>query len=429
MATPNGVKSQSRMGPTVLFYSILLTLQYGAQPLISKRCIGKEVIVTSSVLTCEIVKVICALILMARDGSLKGLSKEWTLMGSLTASGLPAAIYALQNSLLQISYRSLDSLTFSILNQTKIFFTAFFTFIILRQKQSVQQMGALCLLIMAAVLLSVGEGSNKSSSGGVNPEQVLFYGIIPVLVASVLSGLASSLCQWASQVKKHSSYLMTVEMSIVGSLCLLVSTLKSPDGEAIKRHGFFHGWTALTMVPVISNALGGILVGLVTSHAGGGFVIVSALLVTALLQFAFEGKPPSSYCLVALPLVISILNSSHNDVDKQSFINASKWIEDVHAERGNQVIIALVGNKTDLVHRRQVSIEEGDTKARELGALFIETSAKAGFNIKPLFCKIASALQGTETVTWRRQEDLVDVNLKPMTNSSHSQQQQGNCSC
>uniref|UniRef100_M4F9N9 Uncharacterized protein n=1 Tax=Brassica campestris TaxID=3711 RepID=M4F9N9_BRACM len=127
--------------------------------------------------------------------------------------------------------------------------------------------------------------------------------------------------------------------------------------------------------------------------------------------------------------LIPILNSSHNDVDKQSFINASKWIEDVHAERGNQVIIALVGNKTDLVHRRQVSIEEGDTKARELGALFIETSAKAGFNIKPLFCKIASALQGTETQTWTRQEDLVDVNLKPMTNSSHSQQQQGNCSC
>jgi len=41
---------------------------------------------------------------------------------------------------------------------------------------------------------------------------------------------------------------MTVEMSIVGSLCLLVSTLKSPDGEAIKKYGFFHGWTALTLV-------------------------------------------------------------------------------------------------------------------------------------------------------------------------------------
>lgn len=31
---------------------------------------------------------------------------------------------------------------------------------------------------------------------------------------------------------------------------------------------------------------------------------------------------------------------------------------------------------------RQVSIEEGDNKAREIGIMFLETSAKAGFNIK-----------------------------------------------
>ncbi|KAK4353090.1 hypothetical protein RND71_028608 [Anisodus tanguticus] len=244
----------------------------------------REVIVTSSVLTCEVVKVICALILMAKEGSLKKIYREWTLFGSLTASGLPAAIYALQNSLLHISYKNLDSLTFSILNQTKLFFTAFFTYIILRQKQSIQQIGALFLLIMAAVLSSVGEGSSKAFSSS-NPDEILFYGI----------------------VKKHSSYLMTVEMSIIGSLCLISSTSKSPDGEAIKQHGFFYGWTALTLIPVILNAVGGILVGLVTSYAGGvrkGFVIVSALLVTALLQFMFDGRPPSPYCLVALPLVM-----------------------------------------------------------------------------------------------------------------------------
>ncbi|CAL0325124.1 unnamed protein product [Lupinus luteus] len=298
------------MGGRVLFYSILLTLQYGAQPLISKRFIRREVIVTSSVLTCELAKVICAFFFIAKEGSLRRVYKEWTLIGALTASGLPAAIYALQNSLLQISYRNLDSLTFSMLNQTKIIFTAFFTYFILRQKQSIQQIGALFLLIAAAVLLSIGEGSSKGSTGG-NADHILFYGIVPVLVASVLSGLASALCQWASQVKKHSSYLMTIEMSLVGSLCLLVSTLKSPDGEAIRQHGFFYGWTPLTLIPVISNALGGILVGLVTSYAGGvrkGFVIVSALCVTALLQFVFEGKPPSIYCLAALPLVLSSIS-------------------------------------------------------------------------------------------------------------------------
>ncbi|KAF5458153.1 hypothetical protein F2P56_022208 [Juglans regia] len=298
--------SSKKTNARVWLYSALLTLQYGAQPLISKRFIGKEVIVTSSVLMCEIAKVICALIVMAKDGSLEKVYNEWTLVGALTASGLPAAIYALQNSLLQISYKNLDSLTFSILNQTKIIFTALFTYLILRQKQSIQQIGALFLLIVAAVLLSIGEGSRKGSRSG-SSDQILFYGIIPVLVASLLSGLASALCQWASQVKKHSSYLMTVEMSFVGSLCLLISTSKSPDGEAIRRHGFLYGWTPLTLIPVLSNAFGGILVGLVTSHAGGvrkGFVIVSALIATALLQFVFEGKPPSFFCLVALPLVL-----------------------------------------------------------------------------------------------------------------------------
>lgn len=296
----------SGVNKKVWFYSLLLTIQYGAQPLISKRCIGRDVIVTSSVLACEIVKVICALALMAKDGSLNKALKEWTLIGSLSASGLPAAIYALQNSLLQISYRNLDSLTFSMLNQTKLIFTALFTYLILRQKQSIQQIGALFILILAAVLLSIGEGSRKDY-GSDNPDEIVFYGIIPVLIASVLSGLASALCQWASQVKKHSSYLMTVEMSLVGSLCLLASTYKSPDGEAMRQHGFFYGWTPLTMIPVFINAVGGILVGLVTSYAGGvrkGFVIVSALLVTALLQFMFDGKPPSLFCLLALPLVM-----------------------------------------------------------------------------------------------------------------------------
>ena len=120
-----------------------------------------------------------------------------------------------------------------------------FTYIILRQKQSAQQIGALFLLIIATVLLSIGEGSSKGYSGS-NADLILFHGIVPVLVASVLSGLAFALCQWASQVKKHTSYMMTIEMSVVGSLCLLASTYKSPDGEAIRQHGFFYGWTPQT---------------------------------------------------------------------------------------------------------------------------------------------------------------------------------------
>ncbi|MBA0592188.1 hypothetical protein Gorai_009173 [Gossypium raimondii] len=115
--------------------------------------------------------------------------------------------------------------------------------------------------------------------------------------------------------------------------------------------------------------------------------------------------------------------------DRQSFLNTSKWMEEVRTERGSDVIIVLVGNKTDLVDKRQVSIEEGDSKARELGVMFIETSAKAGFNIKPLFRKIAAALPGMERLSSTKQDDMVDVNLKSTVNSSQIEQQGGGCAC
>ncbi|KAK9096874.1 hypothetical protein Sjap_022371 [Stephania japonica] len=114
--------------------------------------------------------------------------------------------------------------------------------------------------------------------------------------------------------------------------------------------------------------------------------------------------------------------------NRQSFINTSKWIEEVRTERGSDVIIVLVGNKTDLVDKRQVSIEEGDAKSREDGVIFIETSAKAGFNIKPLFRKIAAALPGMETLSSTKQEDMVDVNQKPTSHSSQIDPQ-GGCAC
>lgn len=88
-----------------------------------------------------------------------------------------------------------------------------------------------------------------------------------------------------------------------------------------------------------------------------------------------------------------------------------------------------MGNKTDLVDKRQVSVEEGDARSREFGVLFMETRAKAGFNIKPLFRKIAVALPGMETLSSTKQEDMVDVNLKPTGNSSQTERQGGGCAC
>lgn len=105
--------------------------------------------------------------------------------------------------------------------------------------------------------------------------------------------------------------------------------------------------------------------------------------------------------------------------DRASFQNTSKWVDDVRAERGSDVIIVLVGNKTDLgdkrwvrevsprcrgpadhfphaLTHRQVTTEEAEAKAAEFNVMFIETSAKAGHNVKVLFKKIAQALPGMD---------------------------------
>lgn len=98
--------------------------------------------------------------------------------------------------------------------------------------------------------------------------------------------------------------------------------------------------------------------------------------------------------------------------NRASFASTQRWIDEVRAERGSDVVVALVGNKSDAVDRRQVTAEEGEARARELGAeVFVETSAKAGFNVKTLFKRVAAALPGLEALGAPGGGDLVDVNL------------------
>jgi len=110
-----------------------------------------------------------------------------------------------------------------------------------------------------------------------------------------------------------------------------------------------------------------------------------------------------------------------------SFHQTSKWIDDVRTERGSDVIIMLVGNKTDLSDKRQVSTEEGERKAKELNVMFIETSAKAGYNVKQLFRRVAAALPGMDSTENKPPEDMQEVVLKDAPNEVKSQE--GGCAC
>lgn len=100
------------------------------------------------------------------------------------------------------------------------------------------------------------------------------------------------------------------------------------------------------------------------------------------------------FFLLPSPDLHDSLNSQWTDA--KSFQNTKKWIDDVRAERGNDVIIVLVGNKTDLNEKREVTTQQGEDEAKKNSLMFMETSAKLGHNVKNLFKRIAQALPGME---------------------------------
>ncbi|KAL8382599.1 hypothetical protein RB595_006397 [Gaeumannomyces hyphopodioides] len=109
----------------------------------------------------------------------------------------------------------------------------------------------------------------------------------------------------------------------------------------------------------------------------------------------------------------------------KSFQNTRKWIEDVRAERGNDVIIVLVGNKTDLNDKRQVTTQQGEDEAKKFNLMFVETSAKVGHNVKNLFKRIALALPGMEGTEAAQQATSQIIDIK----SNNTQAANEPCAC
>ncbi|KAG9978982.1 ras-domain-containing protein, partial [Aureobasidium melanogenum] len=108
----------------------------------------------------------------------------------------------------------------------------------------------------------------------------------------------------------------------------------------------------------------------------------------------------------------------------KSFQQTRKWVDDVRGERGSDVIIVLVGNKTDLNDKREVTTQQGEEEAKKHNLMFIETSAKVGHNVKPLFKRIAQALPGMESEQNQTPNQMIDVNINPGPTTDNS-----SCAC
>jgi small GTP-binding protein len=94
---------------------------------------------------------------------------------------------------------------------------------------------------------------------------------------------------------------------------------------------------------------------------------------------------------------------------RESFGNIEVWLKDLREVARNDVVVVLIGNKADLVDRRQISKEEAQAFAEKNRMLYFETSALTGEGI--LDAVTACVLQIEKSVD----EGLFDVTPYPET--------------
>merc|ERR1719461_2157656 len=133
-------------------------------------------------------------------------------------------------------------------------------------------------------------------------------------------------------------------------------------------------------------------------------------------QERFRSLIPSYIRDSSVAVVVYAIN------DHDSFRAVDKWVEEVRAEREEQVIIFVVGNKTDLEGQRRISVHDGKQKARTLKAYFMETSAKDNDNINKLFDEIAERLPDRQVVS-----DNTGNNSGSRVELSSSSKKKGGC--
>merc|ERR1711920_668115 len=76
---------------------------------------------------------------------------------------------------------------------------------------------------------------------------------------------------------------------------------------------------------------------------------------------------------------------------RDTFNHLTRWLEEARANASSNLVLMLIGNKSDL-ERREVSYEEGAQFSRDNGLIFRETSAKTSQNVEEAFIQTATQI-------------------------------------
>ncbi len=106
--------------------------------------------------------------------------------------------------------------------------------------------------------------------------------------------------------------------------------------------------------------------------------------------------------------------------NKDSFDNIDIWLKELRMHSNPDSKAFLIGNKIDLENERKVSREQGEEYSNQNNfSLFMEASAKTGFNAQKIFIEAARILYNNYL---KYKDKNADSNVfKPMKNNDNNQ--------
>ncbi|XP_032074680.1 ras-related protein Rab-44-like [Thamnophis elegans] len=89
-----------------------------------------------------------------------------------------------------------------------------------------------------------------------------------------------------------------------------------------------------------------------------------------------------------------------------SFTDVQYWLNCVQEGAGGEVVILLLGNKTDCSVERRVSVENGTYLAKVCGLPFYECSAASGYNVTESIVQLVRLMKTQEDQLKKKALDL-----------------------
>lgn len=251
----------------------------------------------------ESMKSLLCLLILLIAGDWRSEWKKFSLLQSIKIGGVLSILYVLQHFLMQISYQSLSPTKFNIFNQTKTFWTALFLYIKLQKKQSTFQIIALTILVVCSFLLASQNDSRYNNHN--NNEIAMFYGTIASLLAAFLSACSGIFSQIQLQTYNRNSYLFSCELGIYMSLVIIGISFLPIETDP-------NPWCrGLIIIPIFTNAVGAILVGLLLKYSSGeskGFALAIGIALTGIFESALLGThQPLNAWLILFTVVLAMI--------------------------------------------------------------------------------------------------------------------------